>query len=157
MANTLNLSDYLGKVPELMLDNYDAWQYKVKRVLQLAGVDNYLTLVVVADTPAADKAMSSMVLAFIKLSCSDIMGTRIMQTVNAAEASSFLAKFMILLHDDLAVQLRQLQDLPTEDCATYFDGAEVLYQKELRADMKVISVNMTSSGILWLDSVLSSL
>jgi hypothetical protein len=64
-----------------------------------------------------------------------------MHTKYASEAWSLLAKFFkgnsLLLHDDLTVQLRQLQQLPTEDCATYFDRAEVLYQKMLRADMKV--------------------
>ncbi len=62
MANNLNLANYLAKVPELTLDNYDAWQNKVQLVLQLAQVDKFLTLPILPDTSAADKSMSVMVL-----------------------------------------------------------------------------------------------
>lgn len=139
--STVNLANYLSKVPDLSLDNYDAWQNKIKLVLQLAQLDTYLTLPVVASTSDADKSMSKCVLAFIKLSCTDLVGNRILKTQYASEAWSYLANFYkgnsLLFHDDLTVQLRQLQQLPIEDCATYFDRAEVLFQKMLRADMVV--------------------
>jgi len=139
--STVNLANYLSKVPDLSLDNYDAWQNKIKLVLQLAQLDTYLTLPVVASTSDADKSMSKCVLAFIKLSCTDLVGNRILKTEYASEAWSYLANFYkgnsLLFHDDLTVQLRQLQQLPIEDYATYFDRAEVLFQKMLRADMVV--------------------
>ncbi len=52
--STVNLANYLSKVSELSLDNYDVRQNKIKLVLQLAQLDKCLTLPVEASTSNAE-------------------------------------------------------------------------------------------------------